>query len=242
MRTGVLIKLENVWKTYQMGEVSLDVLKGINLEVNQGEFVAIVGPSGSGKSTMMNQVGVLDTPTKGRVFLEGTDISTLRESELAQLRGKKIGFIFQQFNLILTLTALENVILPAIFQDLPEEERLRRAKKLLALVGLGERMDHKPNQLSGGQQQRVAIARALINNPEIILADEPTGNLDSFSGKQVMDILGDLHSKEKKTIVLVTHDIDLVRYSQKTVYLKDGRIQGIKKGQHKIKEIKASPS
>lgn len=219
-----IIELKNVWKTYYMGTVSLDVLKGIDLEINRGDFIAIVGPSGSGKSTMMNEVGVLDVPTKGQIYLEGTDISTLTESELAQLRGKKIGFVFQQFNLIPTLTALENVILPTIFQNVPEEERMEKAKSLLKLVGLEERMDHKPNELSGGQQQRVAIARALINNPEIILADEPTGNLDSISGKQVMHLLARLHTEDKKTIILVTHDIDLVKYADKTVHLRDGEI------------------
>ena len=224
-----LIQLKNVWKTYYMGDISLDVLKGVNVDINKGDFVAIVGPSGSGKSTMMNQVGVLDTPTKGIIYLEGTNISTLTESELAQLRGKKIGFVFQQFNLIPTLTALENVILPTIFQNVPEVERMKRAEELLKLVGLGDRMHHKPNELSGGQQQRVAIARALINNPEIILADEPTGNLDSTSGRQIMHLLAQLHSKEKKTIILVTHDIDLVKYSDKTIHLKDGEVVRITK-------------
>jgi len=222
-----VIQLKNVWKTYQMGKISLDVLKGVNLEINKGEFVVIVGPSGSGKSTLMNQVGVLDTPTKGRIYLDNIDISTLSESDLAQLRGKKVGFVFQQFNLIPTLSALENVILPTIFQNMPEEERLERGKKLLTTFGLGDRIDHKPNELSGGQQQRVAIARALVNNPEIILADEPTGNLDSKSGKQVMAMLAQLHTEEKKTVILVTHDTDLVKYSEKTVYIKDGIIEKI---------------
>jgi putative ABC transport system ATP-binding protein len=229
MATKPLIELKNVWKTYYMGKVSLDVLKDVNLEIKQGEFVAIVGPSGSGKSTMMNQVGVLDIPTKGKVLLDGVDISTLTESELAQVRGRKIGFVFQQFNLIPTLTAKENVILPTIFQNMPEEERNKKAIDLLTMVGLGERVNHKPTELSGGQQQRVAIARALINNPEIILADEPTGNLDSKSGKQVMDMLTRLHSEEKKTIILVTHDIGLVRYSTKKVFLKDGEVVQITK-------------
>ena len=222
-----LIKLKDVWKTYFMGEISLDVLKGVNLEINQGEFVVIVGPSGSGKSTMMNQVGVLDTPTKGKIFLEGIDISTLEESDLAQLRGKKIGFVFQQFNLIPTLTALENVTLPMIFQNVSEKERIERGTLLLTDVGLGDRLHHKPTELSGGQQQRVAISRALVNDPEIILADEPTGNLDSQSGKQVMAMLAKLHTEEKKTIILVTHDTDLVKYSEKTVYIKDGIIEKI---------------
>ena len=219
-----LIKLKDVRKTYYLGDNVLNVLKDVNLEIFKGEFVTIIGPSGSGKSTMMNQVGILDTPTKGKVYMEGKDISTLSESDLAQLRGRKIGFVFQQFNLIPTLTALENVTLPTIFQNIPEEERTARAKKLLEEVGLGERMNHKPTELSGGQQQRVAIARALVNNPDIILADEPTGNLDSKSGRQVMDMLTGLHKKEKKTIILVTHDTHLVKCSQKTVYLKDGEI------------------
>lgn len=220
----VLINLENVWKTYKLGETSLDVLKNINLSIFKGEFVAIQGPSGSGKSTLMNQVGLLDIPSRGRITIEGIDISTLSESELAQLRGKTIGFIFQQFNLIPTLTALENVILPMIFQDVPEEERLGKAKTLLAKVGLSDRMHHRPNELSGGEQQRAAIARALVNNPDIILADEPTGNLDSKSGVQVMEILADLHEKENKTIIMVTHDSNWVKYAYRIVFLRDGEI------------------
>lgn len=220
----VLINLEDVWKTYWIGDASLDVLKGVNLHIFKGEFVAIQGPSGSGKSTLMNQVGLLDIPSRGRITIEGIDISTLSESELAQLRGKTIGFIFQQFNLIPTLTALENVILPMIFQNVPEEERTSRAKALLTKVGLADRMHHRPSELSGGQQQRVSIARALVNNPDIILADEPTGNLDSKSGTQVMEILSELHEKEKKTIILVTHDAGLVKYCHRIVHLKDGEI------------------
>ncbi|MFH1275921.1 MAG: ABC transporter ATP-binding protein [Candidatus Woesearchaeota archaeon] len=222
-----LIELKDVCKTYYLGKVSLNVLKKVNLEINQGEFVVIVGPSGSGKSTMMNSIGVLDTPTTGKILLEGIDISTLDESDLAQLRGKKIGFVFQQFNLIPTLTALENVTLPTIFQNVPEEIRDKKAKELLHLVGLGDRMNHKPNELSGGQQQRVAIARSLINDPEIILADEPTGNLDSVAGAQVMQMLAKLHTERKKTIILVTHDTDLVKYSEKTIYLKDGVVEKV---------------
>ncbi len=228
-----LIQLKKVWKTYQMGKISLDVLRDINLEIFRGEFVAIVGPSGSGKSTMMNLVGVLDTPSKGRIYLDGDDISTLSESELAQVRGKKIGFVFQQFNLIPTLTALENVVLPTIFQNVPAEIRQKKAEALLDLVGLQERLHHKPQELSGGQQQRVAIARALVNDPEIILADEPTGNLDSKSGQQVMDMLTRLHAEEKKTVVLVTHDLELVKYSTKTVFLHDGEVARIKRNGRK---------
>ncbi len=224
-----IIELKKVWKTYHIGKINLDVLKEINLEIHKGEYVVIVGPSGSGKSTLMNLVGILDVPSKGQILLDGINISTLHESDLAQLRGKKIGFVFQQFNLIPTLTALENVILPTIFQGMPEAERMEKAKKLLVLVGLGERMNHKPAELSGGQQQRVAIARALINNPEIILADEPTGNLDSHSGEQVMIMLDRLHREEKKTIILVTHDTDLVRFSERTIYLRDGIVIKVEK-------------
>ncbi|NQV91279.1 ABC transporter ATP-binding protein [Candidatus Woesearchaeota archaeon] len=227
IKKKVLIRLKDVWKTYTMGDQKLDVLKGINLEIYDKEFVAILGPSGSGKSTMMNQVGILDSPTKGKIFLEDYDISLLSESRVAQIRGKKIGFIFQQFNLIPTLSALENVTLPTIFQNMPEEKRVARGEALLQKVGLGDRMHHKPNELSGGQQQRVAIARALVNDPEIILADEPTGNLDSISGKQVMDMLTDLHAKEGKTIILITHDIQLVKYSSRTIYLLDGEVEKI---------------
>ncbi len=219
-----LINLKGVWKTYFMGKVSLDVLKGINLKIFEGEFVSILGPSGSGKSTLMNLVGILDIPSKGTVFLEKKDISKLNESDLAQIRGKKIGFVFQQFNLIPTLTALENVILPGVFQNTPEQVRMEKGKSLLTRVGLADRIGHKPTELSGGQQQRVAIARALINNPDIILADEPTGNLDSKSGKDVMDLLVELHHKENKTIILVTHDVHLVKYSSRTIELKDGEI------------------
>src|SRR3989339_1650144 len=201
----VIIKLENVWKIYKMGKVEVPALRGLNLEIKKGEFVAIMGPSGSGKSTAMNMIGCLDVPTKGRIFLEGQDISKLSESDLAQIRGKKIGFIFQTFNLILTLSALENVALPMIFQNITKEERVKRATELLEMVGLGDRINHKPNELSGGQQQRVAIARSLINNPEVILADEPTGNLDSKSASEIIDILKGLNDLGI-TIVMVTHE------------------------------------
>lgn len=220
-----IIELKNVWKTYQIGDEPLHVLKGVSLQIHQGEFVAILGPSGSGKSTMMNQVGILDTPSKGAIYLEGTDISTLNPSELAQLRGKKIGFVFQQFNLINTLSALENVTLPALFQEMAPEARIKRGTQILTKVGLADRLDHKPSQLSGGQQQRVAIARALINDPDIVLADEPTGNLDSLSGKQVLEMLIDLNKKQKKTIVLITHDQSLAKKAGRVVYLKDGLVE-----------------
>ncbi len=224
-----IIKLKDVWKTYVMGKVSLDVLRGINVDIYRGEFVAILGPSGSGKSTLMNQVGLLDVPSKGKITIDEVDISTLEESDLAQLRGKKVGFVFQQFNLIPALTALENVILPTIFQNIPEEERLERATLLLKKMGLVDRMHHKPTELSGGEQQRVAIARALVNNPEIILADEPTGNLDTKSGEQVMELLMELHHKEHKTIILVTHDVEKAMLAERIIYLKDGEVEKIHK-------------
>jgi putative ABC transport system ATP-binding protein len=224
MSKKVIIRLENVWKTYKMGEVEVHALRGMNFEVKKGEFVAIQGPSGSGKSTAMNMVGVLDIPTKGEIYLEGRNIAHLSESALAQIRGKKIGFIFQQFNLIPTLSAKENIMLPMTFQGIPSYKRIKRAEKLLKMVGLEERMDHKPTELSGGQQQRVAIARSLANDPDVILADEPTGNLDSVTGKKVMAFLNELQDKEGKTIIMVTHDQKLARCADRIAHLKDGII------------------
>jgi len=225
-----IISLRNVWKTYQMGEVQVHALRGLDLEVKKGEFLAIQGPSGSGKSTAMNLVGCLDIPTKGKIYLESQDISQLGESELAQIRGRKIGFIFQQFNLINTLSALENVMLPMIFQGVGASERKKRATELLTKVGLGDRVDHKPTELSGGQQQRVAIARSLAVDPDVILADEPTGNLDSKTGINVMHFLKSLHKDEGKTIVMVTHDNHLAKQAQRIEYLKDGKIVKNRRG------------
>jgi putative ABC transport system ATP-binding protein len=219
-----IIRLENVWKTYRMGKVEVNALRGLDLEIRKGEFVSIMGPSGSGKSTAVNMVGCLDIPTKGKIMLEHHDISRLEESELAQIRGKKIGFIFQQFNLINTLSALENVMLPMIFQGEGREGRIKKATRLLGLVGLGDRIGHRPTELSGGQQQRVAIARALANDPEVILADEPTGNLDSATGQMVMQFLTNLNRKENRTIIMVTHDGRLAKYARRIEYLMDGRI------------------
>src|SRR3989338_7185706 len=219
-----VIKLEDVWKIYKMGEVEVQALRGLTLDIKKGEFVAIMGPSGSGKSTAVNIVGCLDVPTKGKVFLEDHDISKMSESNLAQIRGRKIGFIFQQFNLIGTLTAQENVALPMMFQGVSEERRMKRAEQLLKLVELADRMDHCPTELSGGQQQRVAIARSLSNNPEVILADEPTGNLDSKTGSSVIDFLKKLNKEEKKTIVMVTHDENVAEQASRIAYLKDGKI------------------
>jgi len=223
-KKNTLIRLDNVCKTYTMGHVKVKALCGVDLEINQGEFVSIMGPSGSGKSTCVNMVGCLDIPTEGHIFLEEKDISKMDESDLAQIRGKKIGFIFQQFNLINTLTAWENVTLPMTFQGTPKEERIKRAQHLLNLVDLGDRMNHKPTELSGGQQQRVAIARSLANNPPIILADEPTGNLDSKTGVNVMNFLKKLHKEEGKTIIMVTHDGHLAKMAERIILLKDGKV------------------
>jgi len=224
MAKDVIIKLENVWKIYKMGEIEVPALQGVNLTIRRGEFVAIMGPSGSGKSTAMNMVGCLDVPTKGEIYLEHHNIAHLAESDLAQIRGKKIGFIFQQFNLINTLSALGNVMLPMVFQNKPRSERIKKATELLNMVYLGDRLDHKPTELSGGQQQRVAIARALSNDPEVILADEPTGNLDSVTGHKFMDFLQNLNKKESKTIIMVTHDKLVASHAQRTELLKDGKI------------------
>jgi putative ABC transport system ATP-binding protein len=225
----ILIELKRVSKFYEMGEEIVKALDCVDIVVKKGDFVAIMGPSGSGKSTGMNLTGSLDLPTNGEVYLGKEDIANLEESELAQLRGKKIGFIFQQFNLIPNLTAKENVILPMIFQELNEEEREEKAKELLKIVDLEDRMEHYPSQLSGGQQQRVAIARAIANDPEVILADEPTGNLDSKSKIKIMNFLKKFND-EGKTVILVTHEPELAEEYAKTIYwLKDGKVEKITK-------------
>jgi len=238
-----LIKLENVWKIYQLGKVEFTVLKEMNLEINRGSFVSIIGPSGSGKSTLLNIIGCLDIPTKGKIFLDGQDIQKLSEDELAKIRGKKIGFVFQQFNLLSNLTAIENVVLPMVFQKIPEEKRFGRAKKLLEMVGLGERIFHKPAELSGGEQQRVAIARALANNPEMLITDEPTGNLDSKSGEMIMEILKELYQKGERTIIVVTHDLQIASFSKEIVHIKDGQIVSDHEAMKKVLWLrKNSPS
>lgn len=219
-----IIELKNLSKHYEMGENIVKALDGIDVKIKKGDFIAIVGPSGSGKSTMMNMIGALDLATKGEIFLDDEDIENLEESELAQIRGRKIGFVFQTFNLIPTMTAMENVMLPMTFQGLGGEEKLERAEEILKKVGLEHRKNHFSNELSGGEMQRVAIARALANNPEVILADEPTGNLDSKTGKEIMKIFTDLN-KKGKTIILVTHDLDLIKYATKVLKLRDGRLE-----------------
>ena len=222
-----LIELKDVKKHYFMGDNIVKAVDGISLEIKDNEFVAIMGPSGSGKSTAMNMVGSLDIPTSGRIFLDGEDIAHLTESELAQVRGRKIGFIFQSFNLIPNLTAKENVMMPMTFQSQSTEESIAKAEELLHMVDLGDRMDHYTNQLSGGQQQRVAIARSLANDPDVILADEPTGNLDTKTGLMVMDFLEKLN-QEGKTIIMVTHDPNLAKeHADKIYWLKDGKIEKI---------------
>jgi putative ABC transport system ATP-binding protein len=219
-----IIRLKDVWKIYQLGKIELAVLKGVTLDIPKSGFVVILGPSGSGKSTMLNMVGCLDLPTRGQVFLDGKDISKMTEDELAQARGQKIGFIFQQFNLLQNLSALENVMIPMIFQGKSEAQRKERARYLLSSVNLGDRVDHRPSELSGGEQQRIAIARALANNPEIIVADEPTGNLDSSNGKKIMETLIDLHKNYQKTIIVVTHDPTVADYGTQVVHIKDGQL------------------
>ncbi|KKG12051.1 ABC transporter ATP-binding protein [Methanosarcina sp. 2.H.A.1B.4] len=219
-----LIAFQNVWKTYQMGEVEVNALKEVNAEFKKGEFTAIIGPSGSGKSTMMNLVGCLDVPSEGEIFLKSKNIASLEESDLAALRGKTIGFIFQQYNLIPGMTALENVLLPLEIQEIDDDIAEKRAKELLTLVGLSDKMKNRPSQLSGGQQQRVSIARALASNPDIILADEPTGALDSVTGKEVMTMLYRLWKENGKTVIMVTHDMHLAQYAQRHIELKDGEV------------------
>lgn len=220
-----IVSLKNVNKIYQTGEVSFQALKNINLEVKIGDFLAIIGASGSGKSTMMNIIGLLDHPTSGSYILDMQDTSHLSQDNLAALRNKKIGFIFQSFNLLPRTAALEQVALPLIYAGVPKLERANRAREILEQVDLGEKLNSNPNQLSGGQQQRVAIARSLINNPQIILADEPTGNLDTKSGMEIMKIFNNLHS-EGKTIIMITHEENIAQHAKRRIRIKDGEITG----------------
>ena len=225
----IVIELKNVSKFYRMGHNIVKAVDGVSLKINEGDFVTILGPSGSGKSTLMNLIGSIDVPTKGHIYLDGKDIAMLNESTLAQIRGKKIGFVFQSFNLIKNLTAKENIMIPMVFQDHTFEEREFRSIKLMELLKLKDRIDHAPNELSGGEQQRVAIARSLANSPEVILADEPTGNLDTKTGETVMDFLRVLN-KKGKTVVVVTHDTNLIKsYSNVMYWLKDGKIEKVTK-------------
>ena len=220
-----LIQVQDVHKYYELGETRVHALRGITVEITRGEFVAVMGASGSGKSTFMNIVGCLDKPSSGQYWLEGVDTSSLSKRELAAIRNQKIGFVFQGFNLLSRTTALENAELPTMYANIPKGERSKRAQEALEMVGLGERIHHFPSQLSGGQQQRVAIARALVNRPPILLADEPTGNLDSRTSVEVMEILQRLNEEQGLSIVLVTHEQDIAQYAQRVVVFKDGKIR-----------------
>lgn len=222
----VILELKDIVKTYNMGGDTFNALNGVCLDIKEGEFVSITGPSGSGKSTLMHIVGLLDNPTSGQVLLNGRDVSKFKETQLAQIRNITLGFVFQQFNLLPKTSALENVLLPLLYSDVPKHLHKEMGIKMLQKVGLGDKLANTPAQLSGGQQQRVAIARALINNPKIILADEPTGNLDSKSGIEVMKFFHKLNEEEGRTIVFVTHDMDLAKEAQRTIIIKDGQVTG----------------
>lgn len=222
-RPGDVIVTDNLWKTYEMGDQQVHALRGVDIRIRHNEYVAIMGPSGSGKSTLMNLIGCLDSPSQGKYWLNGHDVSKLNDDELARIRNKEIGFVFQTFNLLARATSLHNVELPLIYNGTPAAERIARAKEVLTSVNLGERMMHKPNELSGGQRQRVAIARALVNHPSIILADEPTGNLDSKTSVEIMALFDDLHAKGN-TIVLVTHEPDIAEFAHRIISIRDGSV------------------
>ena len=240
-----LITLDHVHKTYHMGDVEIHALRGASLHIDRGEFVAIMGASGSGKSTTMNILGCLDKPTRGSYFLDGQDVSKLSRDELADIRNRKIGFVFQGFNLLSRTSALENVELPMLYLGVKASERIERAKEALEIVGLSERVNNMPNQLSGGQQQRVAIARSLVNKPSIILADEPTGNLDSRTAVEVMDVFQRLNQERGITIALVTHEPDIAQYARRIIVFKDGRIKNdylIREPRSAREELKTLPA
>jgi putative ABC transport system ATP-binding protein len=219
-----LIETVDLWKSYVMGEEEIHALRGVSIQIERGEYVAIMGPSGSGKSTLMNLIGCLDTPSKGSYVLNNHEVARMDDNELARIRNEEIGFVFQTFNLLPRATALHNVELPLVYAGVPQKERLERAKAALLKVELGERMLHRPNELSGGQRQRVAIARALVNNPSILLADEPTGNLDSKTGTEIMGLFERLH-KAGNTIVLVTHEPDVAAFAYRTIHIRDGKVE-----------------
>lgn len=222
-KAGIVIRTYDLWKTYVMGDQEINAVSGVDAEIKVGEYVAIMGPSGSGKSTLMNLIGCLDTPTRGEYYINGRLVSAMNDDELAMIRNKEIGFVFQTFNLLSRATALHNVELPLIYSGMPSDKRIEQAKNALMAVDLAKRMYHKPNELSGGQRQRVAIARALVNNPSILLADEPTGNLDSATGVEIMGLFERLHA-QGNTIILVTHEQDIAMHAHRVIYIRDGKV------------------
>ena len=236
---GVVIRTEGLTKVYEMGAEQVHALRGVDLEIHKGEYVAIMGPSGSGKSTLMNLIGCLDSPSSGRYWLAGRLVSELDDDELAYIRNKEIGFVFQTFNLLPRATALHNVELPLIYNGTPAEERIEKAKLALQRVDLTQRMSHKPNELSGGQRQRVAIARALVNDPSIVLADEPTGNLDSKTGEEIMGLFANLH-RQGNTIILVTHEMDIAQHAHRVIFIRDGQIASDEKVTKHVSADRAS--
>jgi putative ABC transport system ATP-binding protein len=223
-KQGIVIRTYNLWKTYIMGDQEINAVSGVDIEIKRGEYVAIMGPSGSGKSTLMNLIGCLDTPTSGQYYINGNLVSEMSDDELARIRNKEIGFVFQTFNLLPRATSLHNVELPLIYSGMPAAERIERAKTAMKQVDLEKRMHHKPNELSGGQRQRVAIARALVNNPSILLADEPTGNLDSATGNEIMGLFERLY-QQGNTIVLVTHEHDIALHAHRIIHIRDGKVE-----------------
>jgi len=223
-RDGIVIRTYDLWKTYVMGDQEIHAVSGVDIEIKRGEYVAIMGPSGSGKSTLMNLIGCLDTPSKGQYYINGNLVSEMSDDELARIRNKEIGFVFQTFNLLPRATSLHNVELPLIYSGIPSAQRLERAKLAMKQVDLQQRMHHKPNELSGGQRQRVAIARALVNNPSILLADEPTGNLDTATGNEIMGLFERLY-QEGNTIVLVTHEHDIAMHAHRIIHIRDGKVE-----------------